>query len=70
MRQEYDNKDIGEAIDKSFDAGRESGINDCYEWLFNNIERYLVMNKEFNEPDIKYSFLDDMRKDLKNGIRS
>lgn len=33
MKQIYDNKDIGEAIDKSFDAGIKEGFRRCREQM-------------------------------------
>ena len=33
MKQIYDNKDIGETIDKSFDAGIEEGYRRCREQM-------------------------------------
>lgn len=33
MVQEYDNKDIGDAIDKAFDAGYEAAVEKASKWL-------------------------------------
>ena len=33
MKQTYDNKDIGETIDKSFDAGIKEGYRRCMEQM-------------------------------------
>ena len=35
MKQIYDNKDIGETIDKSFDAGLKEGNRRCMEKMMN-----------------------------------
>ena len=35
MKQIYDNKDIGETIDKSFDAGLKEGYRRCMEQMMN-----------------------------------
>ena len=36
MKQIYDNKDIGETIDKSFDAGIKEGYRRCREQMLKN----------------------------------
>ena len=37
MKQIYDNKDIGDTIDKSFDAGIEEGYRRCKEQMMKEV---------------------------------
>lgn len=44
MKQIYDNKDIGEAIDKSFDAGIKEGYRRCREEMMKEAIHYVVQD--------------------------
>lgn len=45
MKQIYDNKDIGETIDKSFDAGIKEGYRRCREQMLQEaVEGYVTFN--------------------------
>ena len=45
MKQIYDNKDIGETIDKSFDAGIKEGYRRCIEQMLQEaVEGYVTFN--------------------------
>ena len=41
MKQIYDNKDIGETIDKSFDAGIKEGYRRCREQMLREAVKWL-----------------------------
>lgn len=41
MKQIYDNKDIGETIDKSFDAGIKEGYRRCREQMLQEVVKWL-----------------------------
>ena len=47
MKQIYDNKDIGETIDKSFDAGIKEGYRRCREQMMKEaVEGYISATNE------------------------
>lgn len=41
MKQIYDNKDVGETIDKSFDAGIKEGYRRCREQMLQEVVKWL-----------------------------
>jgi hypothetical protein len=50
MKQIYDNKDIGETIDKSFDAGIKEGYRRCREEMMKEVvecETVCIKNRLF-----------------------
>ena len=60
MKQIYDNKDIGETIDKSFDAGIKEGYRRCREQMMKEAVEGEVMDfcfvREVNYSSAKIEF--------------
>ena len=50
MKQIYDNKDIGETIDKSFDAGIKEGYRRCREQMMKGAVEVRVQTSPLNGP--------------------
>ena len=49
MKQIYDNKDIGETIDKSFDAGIKEGYRRCMEQMMKEaVEGWVAVDSDTN----------------------
>ena len=46
----------------SFNLGKEEMLDEVCEWLEDNIYDYLYINRDFNEADYKYEFIEDLRK--------
>lgn len=54
MKQIYDNKDIGETIDKSFDAGIKEGYRRCMEQMMKEAVDYEIVSNLAAYPIIYY----------------
>ena len=52
MKQIYDNKDIGETIDKSFDAGIKEGYHRCMEQMMEKAVEAEVLDLGMNYLDL------------------
>lgn len=50
MKQTYDNKDISETIDKSFDAGIKKGYRRCKEQMMQESVEVRVQRSPLNGP--------------------
>ena len=48
----------------SFNLGKEEMLDKVCEWLEDNIYDYLYINRDFNEADYKYGFIEDLRKTM------
>lgn len=62
MKQIYDNKDIGETIDKSFDAGIKEGYRRCKEEMMKEAVEGTVMDFSSNQPRPQVDVLLDAHK--------
>lgn len=69
MKQIYDNKDIGETIDKSFDAGIKEGYRRCMEQMMKEAVEGEVDFEYFGykviKPDLKQ--LDTLLESMNHG---